>query len=91
MATNGATNGAATPDIILYTNHGCPWAQRAHIALEELGIPFKEEIIDLDRPRDPWYLKVNPVCSFAYPLTISHGSCSNRRLNVLVPGIDISV
>lgn len=63
------TNGAATPDITLYTNHGCPWAQRAHIALKELGLPFKEEIIDLDRPRDPWYLEINPVriSFFAFP------------------------
>jgi len=65
MATRGVatTSGAATPEIIFYTNHGCPWAHRAHIALKELGLPYKEEIIDLDRPRDPWYLKVNPVCS----------------------------
>lgn len=62
--TNGtATNGAATPDITLYTNHACPWAHRAHIALKELGLPYKEEIIDLDRPRDPWYLRINPVSS----------------------------
>ncbi|KIW30573.1 uncharacterized protein PV07_06309 [Cladophialophora immunda] len=59
MAATNGTNGAA-PDIILYTNHGCPWAHRAHIALRELGLSYKEEIIDLDRPRDPWYLKVNP-------------------------------
>ncbi|KAL6250206.1 hypothetical protein RBB50_002507 [Rhinocladiella similis] len=59
MAT---TNGSSTtnPEIILYTNHGCPWAHRAHIVIRELGLPYKEEIIDLDRPRDPWYLKVNP-------------------------------
>ncbi len=35
-------------------------AHRAHIALSELGISFKEVIIDLDRPRDPWYLEINP-------------------------------
>ncbi|EXJ53925.1 glutathione S-transferase [Cladophialophora yegresii CBS 114405] len=55
-----ATNGTSHPEIILYTNHGCPWAHRAHIVIKELGLPYKEEIIDLDRPRDPWYLKVNP-------------------------------
>jgi len=61
MATNGThANGDGTPEIVLYTNHGCPWAHRAHIALKELGLTYKEEIIDLDRPRDPWYLKVNP-------------------------------
>ncbi|TAQ90018.1 hypothetical protein B7494_g1647 [Chlorociboria aeruginascens] len=50
----------ATPSIILYTNHGCPWAHRAHIALHTLALPFKEEIIDLTRPRDASYLAVNP-------------------------------
>jgi len=49
-----------TPDITLYTNHGCPWAHRAHIALAELQLPFKEEIIDLDTPRTAAYLKINP-------------------------------
>lgn len=48
------------PEIILYTNHICPWAHRAHIALAELGLPFKEEIIDLSTPRTDAYLKVNP-------------------------------
>ncbi len=46
--------------LTLYTNHRCPWAHRAHIALAELGVPFEEVIIDLDRPRDPWYLEINP-------------------------------
>jgi len=59
MASNGHTNGS-TPEITLYTNHGCPWAHRAHIILAELGLPFKEIIIDLDTPREPWYLKINP-------------------------------
>lgn len=35
-------------------------AHRAHIALDELNIPFKEVIIDLDRPRDASYLAINP-------------------------------
>ncbi|KAK4941401.1 hypothetical protein LTR10_018670 [Elasticomyces elasticus] len=62
MATNGthATNGSKEPEIILYTNHGCPWAHRAHIAIKELGLNYEEKIIDLDRPREPWYLEVNP-------------------------------
>ncbi|OJJ00840.1 hypothetical protein ASPVEDRAFT_27550 [Aspergillus versicolor CBS 583.65] len=48
------------PKIILYTNHICPWAHRAHIALKELGLQYEEVIIDLDTPREPWYLEVNP-------------------------------
>ncbi|CZT43466.1 related to glutathione S-transferase [Rhynchosporium secalis] len=49
-----------TPDIILYTNHNCPWAHRAHIALRELGLEYTEEIIDLNTPRTAEYLKINP-------------------------------
>jgi hypothetical protein len=51
----------AAPMIILYTNHLCPWVHRAHIALKELGLEYKEVIIDLDKPREPWYLEINPV------------------------------
>ncbi|KAL3605264.1 hypothetical protein FPOAC2_00207 [Fusarium poae] len=47
-------------DITLYTSHRCPFAHRAHITLKELGLPFKEEIIDLDTPRSPEYLNINP-------------------------------
>ncbi|KAK7975529.1 hypothetical protein PG989_013992 [Apiospora arundinis] len=46
--------------IKLYTNHGCPWAHRAHIALAELNVPFGEEIVDLSVPRTREYLQVNP-------------------------------
>ncbi|UKZ51071.1 hypothetical protein TrVGV298_004826 [Trichoderma virens] len=49
-----------TATIKLYTNHGCPWAHRAHIALAELKLPFEEEIIDLSVPRTAEYLDVNP-------------------------------
>jgi len=53
-------NGSV-PKITLYTNHGCPYAHRVHIALKELELPYEEVVIDLDKPREPWYLKVNPV------------------------------
>lgn len=51
---NGTSGGAAQPKIHLYTNHRCPYAHRAHIVLEELGLPFEETIIDLDTPRPQW-------------------------------------
>ena len=35
-------------------------SHRAHIALNELNLPFEEEIIDLSVPRTPEYLKINP-------------------------------
>lgn len=61
MALGVATNGGS-PEITFWTNHGCPWAHRVQIALKELGLSYGEEIIDLDKPRDEWYLKINPVC-----------------------------
>lgn len=50
----------ADAKIILYTNHRCPWAHRAHIALSEIKVPFEEVIIDLDTPRTAEYLAINP-------------------------------
>ncbi|KAG9528426.1 thioredoxin-like protein, partial [Aureobasidium melanogenum] len=62
--TNGESNNGETkgiqPKITLYTNHLCPFAHRAHITLEELGLDFEEVIIDLDKPREQWYLDINP-------------------------------
>lgn len=52
------SNGSAKID--LYTNHGCPWAYRAHIAFSALNIPFEEHIIDLSVPRTEEYLAINP-------------------------------
>lgn len=47
--------------VTLYTYHGCPYAHRVHIALGELGVQYEEVTIDLDKPREPWYLQINPV------------------------------
>jgi glutathione S-transferase len=65
--TNGASASHATanpgplpPKITLYTNHACPYAHRAHIALDELKLPYSEVIIDLQTPRPQWYLDLNP-------------------------------
>lgn len=62
------------PKITLYTNRGCPWAHRAHIALKESGLNYEEVTIDLNTPREPWYLEVNPVSSIA--------KCIKPRLRV---------
>ncbi|KAJ5177589.1 uncharacterized protein N7500_000288 [Penicillium coprophilum] len=50
----------SAPKIILYTNRLCPWAHRAHIALKEIGLDYEEVTIDLNTPREPWYLEINP-------------------------------
>ncbi|KAL8828430.1 MAG: hypothetical protein Q9191_002588 [Dirinaria sp. TL-2023a] len=56
---NGASGGIS-PKITFYTNHACPWAQRAQITLKALGLSYEEVIIPLDRPREQWYLEINP-------------------------------
>ena len=70
--------------IVLYTNHDCPYCQRVHITMKELGIAPTEEIaIDLEKSREPWYLDINPVSvSSELPLPLHASSvplsCSNR-------------
>jgi glutaredoxin len=76
------TNTMAQPQITLYTNHRCPYAHRAHITLEELGLPYEEVFIDLDKPREPWYLKVNPVSP---PHSIFHKQNTNTISAVSSP------
>lgn len=29
--------------------------------MKESGLEYEEVIIDLNKPRDPWYLEINPV------------------------------
>ncbi|KAL4925863.1 glutathione S-transferase N-terminal domain-containing protein [Aspergillus undulatus] len=50
-----------TPEISLYTNPDCPWAQRVHIVLKELNLPYKQVLIDVDKPREEWHLAINPI------------------------------
>ena len=57
---SASLNGSST-NITFYTNHACPWAHRVHIILAELKIPYEEVIIDLSKPREDWYLKINHV------------------------------
>jgi len=75
MGGSYETQNGAHPKITLYTNHGCPYAHRAHIALKELELPYEEVIIDLEKPREDWYLKVNPVT----PPTLYHQIISYRN------------
>lgn len=49
------------PDITFYANNGCPYYHRVYITINELELPFKEVRIDLTKPREDWYLKVNTV------------------------------
>lgn len=49
------------PDIVLYTS-GTPNGQKASITLEELGLPYRVENIQISKntQKEKWYLKINP-------------------------------
>ena len=94
MAAAPTTNGFHSPKIILYTNHACPWvgishcladwltleqAHRAHIALKELKLSYEEVIIDLSKPREEWYLKVNPVRRLLPDELLEHRSLAHNN------------
>lgn len=71
----------SSPKIVLYTNRGCPWAHRAHIALKESGVDYEEVTIDLNVPREPWYLEINhvrnPSSTPSHPLSLG---CPDTRI-----------
>ena len=48
-------------NIVLYTS-GTPNGQKASITLEELGLPYKVENIQISKnfQKEDWYLKINP-------------------------------
>ncbi|KAI0133921.1 thioredoxin-like protein [Xylariales sp. AK1849] len=52
--------GLTENKLILYTNYTCTWANRVNMALAELTIPFEERIINVDGPRPPEFLRLNP-------------------------------
>lgn len=76
--------------IKLYTNHRCPWAHRAHIVLRELGLEYEEVIIDLDTPREPWYLEINPVNYSPHNPISSLPLLTIPHQRGLVPAIDFN-
>jgi glutathione S-transferase len=55
------TASMSRPDITLYTD-ATPNGIKISIALEELGIPYKTEHVDIstNRQKEPWFLEINP-------------------------------
>ena len=49
------------PDIVLYTS-GTPNGQKASITLEELGLPYQVQNIQISKnvQKEDWFLKINP-------------------------------
>lgn len=46
-----------------FADNTCPYAQRTHIALLELALPFDMTEVPATMPKPDWYLKINPVSS----------------------------
>ena len=51
----------APPQIVLYTS-GTPNGQKASITLEELGLPYEVQNIQISKnvQKEDWFLKINP-------------------------------
>lgn len=57
----GDATETSTGSLTLYTNKGCTNCHRIHITLSELGLAYKSVEIDLEKPRESWYLELNSV------------------------------
>ncbi|KAA6411129.1 MAG: hypothetical protein FRX48_05441 [Lasallia pustulata] len=60
MATASTSPNGTPPNITLWTNHDSFWCNRLEIAMRELNLAYKEVLIDLSKPREDWFLKINP-------------------------------
>ena len=55
------TTMSSRPDITLYTD-STPNGIKISIGLEELGLPYKTEHINIstNKQKEPWFLEINP-------------------------------
>ncbi|KIV98899.1 uncharacterized protein PV09_09345 [Verruconis gallopava] len=51
---------SALPKITLYTSDTSVYGHRVSILLLHLRVPYEKVLIPLDRPRERWYLEINP-------------------------------
>ena len=59
-ATIVGANPTTPIQFFAFPGKTCPYAQRTHIALLELGIPFDMTEVTA-MPKPDWYLKIHPV------------------------------
>ncbi len=59
-ATIVGANPTNSIQFFAFPGKTCPYAQRTHIALLELGIPFDMTEVTA-MPKPDWYLKIHPV------------------------------
>ncbi|OAL22682.1 hypothetical protein AYO20_11170 [Fonsecaea nubica] len=61
MSTPASGSAPTGPNITLYTD-STPNGIKISIALEELGLPYRTEHIDIstNRQKEPWFLEINP-------------------------------
>ncbi|KAK8167796.1 thioredoxin-like protein [Phyllosticta citrichinensis] len=73
------SNPHIAPQIIFYTFPDCPYCQRIHILLTQLALPFEEVFVDINKPREQWYLDINPR-GLVPSLRFSNGAITNEIL-----------
>jgi glutathione S-transferase len=62
--------------LIIYGVAACPYAQRTQILLHMKQLPFESHEINLTKPRDPGFLKLNPAGKV--PVLIHRGRALNE-------------
>ncbi|KAK7542070.1 thioredoxin-like protein [Phyllosticta citribraziliensis] len=75
----GYENPHVAPQITFYTFPDCPYCQRVHILLTELALPFDEVLVDISKPREQWYLDINPR-GLVPSLKFSNGAVTDEIL-----------
>lgn len=59
------------PKLTFYNHRVSPFGHRVLITLKELKLPHEEVHMDLSKPREEWFLKLNPV-NTPYPYQTLH-------------------
>ena len=76
---------APETDIVLYT-YGTPNGHKASIALEELGLKYEVQSIDIMKniQKEDWFLKINRERYDGFKFPRCDCSCLQRELNILL-------
>ncbi|EWC47387.1 hypothetical protein DRE_00355 [Drechslerella stenobrocha 248] len=98
MATATSANPVPDIDITLYYDAGCPYVHRVVTTLDVLSLPYKKVTVDISKPREQWYLDINPTGKVpaviftaqdhnnGQPTTLTESLVITQFLSDLVPG-----
>ena len=82
---HGTIMSTLETDIVLYT-FGTPNGVKASIALEELGLKYEVQSIDIMKniQKEDWFLKINRECCDGFAFPRCDCSCLQREQNLML-------